>query len=320
MSEERTSILYAANRWLDAGAHLSAAARTAYGGEAKRFIEHLDAAGIRDVQSITEPHWLGYLADLPRCRPITGTRRKEALKPSSALQAARLTRAFLRFCWTQGWLRWVPSIGSQRCDGFDQSEAFRMPPGLVEFLLDPGDGDGEDESRSRCVVGLAFWGGFRPKEIAQLKGRDLVLAADGSGVLRTEWRAEEVVMPAVAVKHLTHYAGLRVARAGRLAREAALIVRLGSETPLSAGAAWRLLREWTDAQTEHAEGYRLSTRAIRETHAQLAGVDAGDYLGAIERQTATRQRTTRLTLPRQVGGQRVTADLLSKMAASIGAS
>ncbi len=195
-----------------------------------------------------------------------------------------------------------------------------MPTGLVEFLLDPGDGDGEDESRSRCVVGLAFWGCFRPKEIAQLKGRDLVVAADGSGVLRAEWRADEVVIPAVAVKHLTHYAGLRVARAGRLAREAALIVRLGSEAPLSASAAWRLLREWIDAQAEATEGYRLSTRAIRESHTQLAGVDASDYLGAIERQTAIRQRPTRLTLPRQIGGQRVTADLLGKMTASICAS
>lgn len=191
-----------------------------------------------------------------------------------------------------------------------------MPPGLSEFLLNPGDDDDEDQSRSRCVVGLAFWGCFRPKEIAQLKGRDLVLATDGTGLFRAEWRGEDVVMPAIAVKHLTHYAHLRIARVGRLSREAALIVRLDSETPLSAAAVWRLLREWTDTQAEDLE-VRLSTRAIRECHAQLASAEAGDYLGAVERQTATRQRTSRLRLPRQVGGQQVMADLLRKMTASI---
>ena len=190
-----------------------------------------------------------------------------------------------------------------------------MPRGLVEFLLDPGDDDEEDGCRSRCVVGLAFWGCFRPKEIAQLKGRDLVAAADGSGAFRVAWRSDEVVIPAIAVKHLTHYAGLRLSRAGRLTDEAALIVRLGSEQPLSAAAAWRVLKQWIDAQTDGADD-RLSTRAIRESHAQLAGVDAGDYLGAIERQTATRQKMGRLTLPRQIGGQQVTSDVLRKMTAS----
>lgn len=299
--------------WLAACAHVSDATQRSYAGEIKRFREHLAASDIDDVVAITEEAWLAYLRDLTALRSTISEKRKSALKASSALQAARITRAFLRYCWSQRWLDWVPGVGSQRCAPGRPANEFQIPEGLIEFLLNPGDEDDEAAIRVRCAVGLAFWGGFRAREIAELRARDLVPDAYGGATLHPVWREDSVALPAVLAQQLRRYAALRVERSGSLGDHAALIVRLRSEVPLSAAAAWSLLKAWT-SKYDAGGATALTTRVIRESFKELAGSDARCYLRAIERQVASRQRLGSLksTINRDAGRQ-VAADLLARL-------
>lgn len=308
----RITLDQAERSWLAACDHISEATRTSYVGEARRFREHLAKAKIDVVHNITEAAWLAYLTDLTEARSTVASKRTDALKVSSALQAARITRSFLRHCWMQRWLDWVPGVGNLRCPPDGAPPVFQAPDGLVGFLLDSGELDDEVASRTRCAVGLAFWGGFRPKEIAELRGRDLVPAEDGGAVLHPAWRADGVVLPAIMMLQLKHYMALRVARTGPLTSNSALIAQLMSKAPVSASAAWRLLKDWTVAQAP-ADSSPISTRAIRESFKQLAGAEASDYIGAIERQSVSRHRRGQSAQSRMVGTQQVTSDLLNKM-------
>jgi hypothetical protein len=182
---------------------------------------------------------------------------------------------------------------------------------LVNFLLDPGEFDSEVISRSRCIVGLTFWGGFRPKEIAELRACDLVPAEHGGAMLHPHWRPEGVVLPSIMVQQLKHYVALRVTNSGPLTSDAALIVKLKSMTPVSASAAWGVLKGWIAVQDPG--DYPLSTRVIRESFKQLAGAEADDYIRVIERQSASRLRLGTDSTNRVVSAQQVTDDLLKKM-------
>lgn len=313
MGETRVTIIQAERKWLEACAHVSEATLASYAGEAKRFREYLGRAGVNAVQEVTQAGWVAYLTNLTQTRSTIASKRFDALKPSSALQAARITRAFLRHCWMQRWLDWVPSVGSQRCPAVQPQAEFRAPDGLVSFLLDPGELDDEALSRMRCTVGLAFWGGFRPKEIADLRARDLALAADGSALLHPACRDHVVALPVIMVRQLRRYAGLRALRAGPLAADAALIAQLTSAGPITAAAAWQLLKDWTVAYAP-PDREPVSTRAIRETFKQLAGADAADYLQAVEHQAAGRRQPGRVPQGQTVSAAKIAADLMKKMA------
>jgi len=312
MNKILVSIGQAERSWLAACAHVSETTRTSYAGEIKRFREHLGEAGVLHAQVITEDAWMAYLGSLTEARPMVSSKRTAALKTSSALQAARITRSFLRHCWIQRWLDWVPGIGNQRCNRTETTPSFRMPDGLLAFLLDSGKFDNETTSRSRCVVGLAFWGGFRPKEIAELRRNDLVPAANGYAMLHPVWRTEGSALPPIMVQQLKHYEALQVARSGPLTSNAALIVKLKSRTPVTASAVWSLLRAWIAAQALD-DNMPLSTRAIRESFKQLAGAEPGNYIRAIERQSASRHRLGIESKNQRVSTKQVTKDLLEKI-------
>lgn len=312
MSEIHVSISQAELSWLRTCAHVRESTRTSYAGEVRRFREHLEEAGIFDAQAITEDAWLDYLRNLTDARETVSSKRTNALKISSALQAARITRSFLRHCWIQRWLDWVPGLGNQRCNHTQAAPKFRVPDGLVKFLLDPGEFDDEAISRSRCIVGLTFWGGFRPKEIAELRTHDLVPVEHGGAMLYPDWRLDGVALPTVMLQQIKHYVALREASSGTLSPNAALIVKLKSTTPVSASAVWRVLKDWIAIQDSGAPP--LSTRMIRESFKQLAGAEAGDYIRVIERQSASRHRLGTDSTSRLVSAQQVTEDLLKKMA------
>ncbi|MDG0857468.1 site-specific integrase [Roseateles puraquae] len=317
MQSAEISVRKAERMWLAACAHVSDATQRAYAGEVKRFREHLAASDIHGVMAITEEAWLAYLGDLTKVRSTITEKRKSALKTSSALQAARITRAFLRYCWSQRWLDWVPGVGSQRCAPGRPASAFQVPDGLIEFLLNPGDQDDEAEIRVRCAVGLAFWGGFRAREIADLKARDLVPDQQGGATVHPVWREDPVALPFVLVQQLRRYAALRLGRSGPLGEHAALIVRLRSEESVSGAAAWGLLKTWT-SRHDTGDAAALTTRAIRDSFKELAGSGARDYIRAIERQVASRQRSSSQGLAdSSVAGRRIAADLLARL---VGAS
>jgi site-specific recombinase XerD len=311
MDEIHVSIDQAARSWLGACTHVREVTRTSYAGEVRRFREYLEDAGIFDAHAITEHAWLDYLSNLTEARSTVSSKRMDALKISSALQAARITRSFLRHCWIQRWLKWVPGLGNQRCNTAQAASTFRVPKGLVSFLLDPGEFDIEVMSRSRCIVGLTFWGGFRPKEIAELQGRDLVLDDHSGAMLHPNWRTESVALPSIMVQQLKHYMALRIANYGPLTSDVALIVKLKSTTPLSASAVWGVLKDWIAAQAPIDTP--LSTTVIRESFKQLAGEEASDYIRVIERQSASRHRLVINSTNRIVSAQQVTEELLKKM-------
>lgn len=319
MNEAVVTVIHAEQEWLEACAHVSQSTRSSYAGEARRFREYLWEVGVLDVQQITQQRWNAYLANLTQSRSAAITKRANALKPSSALQAARITRAFLRYCWAQHWLSWVPDVGSRRCPPVEPQAEFRAPDGLVDFLLNAGEADDESQSRLRCAVGLAFWGGFRPRELAELRARDLVPSADGCALLQPDWRADDVVLPAIMVRQLVHYATLRVERVGRLAADAPLIAQLNAAGPITAAAAWQLLKDWTVTHTS-PDRARVSTRAIRESFKQLAGADADSYIRAIERQAAGRRRVGRGAASSAISAVQVTNDLVRKLAAAAAAA
>lgn len=313
MRETCVNVIQAERKWLEDCAHVSETTLASYAGEVRRFREYLGRGGVNFVQEVTEADWVAYLTNLTQNRSTIASKRIDALKPSSAMQAARITRAFLRHCWMQRWLKWIPSVGRQRCPAVQPQAEFRAPDGLVSFLLDPGESDDEALSRMRCTVGLAFWGGFRPKEIAELRVWDLVLAADGSALLHPPGRYHGVALPGIMVEQLRRYTELRVLRVGPLMTEAALIGQLTSAGPITAAAAWQVLKDWT---VEYAppDGEPVSTRAIRETFKQLAGAEAVGYLQAVEHQAAGRLRPSRVLQGETINAAQVAADLLEKMA------
>ena len=160
---------------------------------------------------------------------------------------------------------------------------------------------------------MAFWGGFRPREISNLRAGDLVPAAGGGAWLRSRSRADSVALPEIMVLQLRHYAMLRVERAGPLEADAAVIAQLKSAEPVTAAAAWHILKDWTVAYAAE-DGEPVSTRAIREAFKQLAGADAAAYIRAVERQAAGRRRPRLLAPFEAISAQQVAEDLVKKMA------
>lgn len=307
------SLEQAAIRWEEACAHLSAATKLSYAGEVKRLKEHLAKSDVQSVADASEAHWHGYLAAIVGDRKKVDSRKSKPLKSSSALQAARITRAFFRFCWSNGWLSWVPGLGSYRCELSEPEPQLAVPPELLSLLLDSGSSDDEAASRSRCTIGLVFWGGLRLREVAALLRSDVAMSPDGTARLKPAWRAHEVVMPQSWRTHLTRYEALRKERFGRLSSNAALICGIRSRERISVSAAWRILQVWPGIGKSE-DPVALGSRLIRASFQELATDGIDGYLNAVERQTASHRANFPMRAGEGPTGKQLTAEVLQRMA------
>lgn len=289
-SEKTPSLGKAAAHWIAAQSTLSPSSVSAYSGEVNRFGEHLASQGVIDVKWITEALWVGYLQSLVTTRQTVSSRRTNALKGSSALQAARITRGFLRHCWLQGWIEWLPGIGSRRCEpNTGKPEARQIPEGLLSVLLDDGASDDELLARARCTLGIAFWCGLKPWEIALLKESHFV-RVDGCSEIRAPQGSEHLLVPDQLAGQLDHYLSLRrVGRENIIRDDLPLISRIGSHLPLTANTVWELLRCWPPAATSEEDVHILGSKAVRDSFVVLACEDAISAVEATRRQ-ANRRR------------------------------
>ncbi|MFT7776612.1 hypothetical protein [Roseateles sp.] len=310
MSTLRPSLETATLRWMDACAHLSPATQNSYAGEVRRMTEYLSKAGLKDVADISEAHWHGYLAAVVGSRRGIDSKIRETLKTSSAMQAARITRAFFRHCWTNRWIDWVPCLGSYRCPPRVPDAPLEIPPELTSLLLDSGADDDEETSRSRCVIGLAFWGGFRPRMISALLRSDVSIDADGAARVTSDLLEHELVFPSHWASHLSRYDKLRIDHHGRLSNKSPLIGHLQSNLPISPTGVWRLLRSWNLGEEA---AVHLGTRLIRASFQALATDGVSGLLHAVERQTATSRWTFPMRSNEAPTSQQLTASVLRRM-------
>lgn len=291
-NETSPSVTEAAMDWLRGRTNVSASTAAAYRGEVNRLGEYLAAAGVRVLADVSERLWSEYLETLMTGRTGVASRRKGVLLRSSALQAARITRAFLRHCWLQGWLSWSPGFDDRPCKVEENdSVPLGSPARWRRALLGPAGDEDERTARQRCAVSLAFWGGLKPRELASLRDPDLVIRPDETGELWVSGRRHPVECPRELILALKRYrvaraAGQAQAHAGGLQRrrDAPLLSRLRSTEPISAHSAWQLLRDWPSAADSGA-AQRLGSKALRDGYLMLARVDADLALDQIARQT-----------------------------------
>ncbi|WP_431261830.1 tyrosine-type recombinase/integrase [Roseateles chitinivorans] len=311
MNLDVISLEGAAMRWREACAHLSPATQAAYSGEIKRLLEYCAKAGATELGEVTRQDWDSYLAASVGNRGGVDSRRRPALKTSSALQAARITRAFFRYCAGRRWLAWQPEPGSYRGAPQSHESPTIAAPDLGPILTGSGQDDDEHRIRIRCAIGLAFWGGLRPKEIARLRRSDLLINQDGSGALQVAWREQEVLLPPCLVEHLECYFRRRLQRGSEVSAEAALICSLRSEIAISASAAWRLLKAWP-TQNASSDSRQLGGRSIRAGFIALATPGVSESVGAIEHQLGRPQKT-RGTPPSPSQRERMIRDLHAQL-------
>jgi site-specific recombinase XerD len=266
--------------WLADRSGLSESAVSAYRGEINRLAEFMTDLGIRSVRQMQADHWLAYLSALMQDRNTISSRRCSALKVTSALQAARITRSFLRHCFLRGWIGWVP-LGPRRCKFEQLPRRASLPIEAINLLFGPAIGD-EESARALCAISLGFWGAMKPREIAAAAVSDLAELGDGGAVLTVAGRPEPVLIPAAAMSHLAGYHALRRdAVGGDGGQGAPLISQLGSFAAVSAHRVWTLLRAWPPAAREGSEQIALGGRLLRDSFVALAAHAGISELAAV---------------------------------------
>jgi site-specific recombinase XerD len=274
--------------WLESLGGLSDRSAAAYSGEVNRMREFMADRGVHGVQEVTETRWLVYLRALVEDRSAVASRRCPKLKTSSALQAARITRLFLRHSYRSGWIHWVP-LGPKRCRVDKPPARSAISERLIELLLGPPPSQ-EADARALSAISLAFWASLNPREIAAATQADLRLQGK-SAELDVVDRTAPVMLPSVALRQVHAYHDLRrdhLNQRKRVARgddDAPLLSHLGSLTPLTPHRVWTLLKAWPPQPSDGEGQMALGTRALRNTFLFLASQEPASEIAAVRRQT-----------------------------------
>jgi len=292
LEPDRITGTEAAIAWLDERPHASKSTQASYRGEANRFCEFLAAHGALLVADFTEKLWDDYLRGLTSARDAVGSRRKNALRPSSALQAARITRSFLAFCHRRCWLSWSPNMAPRACPRLEPRPAIGTTATLSRIVLESTASEDEVTARRRCAISLTFWAGLKPRELAALTCEDLVTRPDGTGSLHVEGRQESAECSTELVAVILAYRQARLFTTSRsdeplLESNSPLLTRLRSSDAISPHSAWQLVRVWQE--DGEAEPSSLGSKVLRDNYALLAGSDAAYALNQVALQTG---RTT----------------------------
>lgn len=320
MEREPSTFATQMQEWLASSPDLSESARSAYRGEINRLAEFMASQGIRGAREMHESHWLAYLAAMVEDRDPIASRRRTALKVTSALQAARITRLFLRHCYVRRWISWVP-LGPRKCKVERSPPHKALPPGAIELLLGPAP-VGEQNARALAAISLAFWAAMKPREIAAARLCDLKLG-EQQAELAVFGRSQPILLPALALQHLWAYHDLRRrsvdegdegwegdqgdAQGGGDARgcggtpggDTPLISQLGTYAAVTPHRVWTLLKAWPPESAGEQRQITLGARALRDWFTALAS-EAG-----VAELVAVRHHTGRIDLEavRQRSGQ-----------------
>lgn len=285
----------AAADWLDEREALSPSTVSAYRGETNRFCEFLAAHGALRVIDFTEQLWDEYLRGLMSAREAVESRRREVLRQSSALQAARITRSFLSHCNRRGWLRWEPNPMPRRCPPTEVRAAAQFPTALSRIVLRPDPTEDEEKARRRCAISLMFWTCLKPRELASLSNDSLVILPDGTGLLHVVGRKAPAECPPELIAIVLAYRQARqiarhAARANTPVPRAPLLTRLRSSEAISAHLAWQLVKTWQ--QEDEGKVSKLGAKAVRDGYVALAKADAIYALDQIALQTGHTSEST----------------------------
>lgn len=273
-------------QWLRDRPALSGAAVSSYRGEVNRLAEHMASLGVRSVRTMTEAQWEVYLAALMQDRRTIASRRRAALKVTSALQAARITRAFLRYCWKQGWIAWLPGTEQRRCLVPRSAPSAGLPTLIAQLLLVDRARD-EETARAVCAMSLAFWGSMKPREIAAMGCNDLQVVPSGSTLATVAGRSAPLVLPPAAVAHVRRYHELRRTSTRQDPTEhAPLLSQLASYEQLSAHRVWLLLKAWPPKPTAGQEVIAVGARLLRDSFVSMATHEAMSELATVRQQTS----------------------------------
>lgn len=178
------------NRWLATKPLLGPRTLMAYTGEVNRFDEFCQSQRVRKVDKLSADLWEQYVAQLRTSRTGTRSKRVETLSERSAVQAQRITAAFLRWLRESGRIDWSVArrkSDQTRDDGSKASGARRGKMPQEEMLeelpaallgLDATDGS-EEQLRAHITLNLLFWGALRPSELAILPVEGISKLRDG---------------------------------------------------------------------------------------------------------------------------------------------
>lgn len=277
--------------WLKSKA-ISDAAITAYRGEVARLSTFCASIGIVEVSHFEPEHWTAYVTCLSADRSAISSQWKP-LKPSSALQAFRITRAFLLHCTRSGWLNWDPrdvdaSIPTAMRSGELPTIGKSLSPSLREVLSNAPLAADEQQARRYFALGLGFWGAMSPREMSLLKVRDLRISrVSGEGTLTCGNRPYPVVLPVELVALWRRYQQCRQEATSRSIKpSSALISNLRSGDSLCTWSIWALMQSGRDNEKEAKEA--INPRILRSAYVEGTTRNAARDIGIVRNQVGRR--------------------------------
>lgn len=277
--------------WLKSKA-ISDAAITAYRGEVERLSTFCASIGIAEVAHFEPEHWTAYVSCLSTDRSAI-SRQWKPLKPSSALQAFRITRAFLLHCNRSKWLNWDPrdvdvSIPTTMRPGELPSIGKSLSPSLREVLSNAPLAADEQQARRYFALGLGFWGAMSPREMALLKVRDLRISrVTGEGTLTCSYRPHPIILPIELVTLWRRYQQCRLeATSRRIKPSSALISNLRSGDSLCTWSIWALMHSGRDSAKEAKEP--INPRILRLAYIEGTTRNATRDIGVVRNQAGRR--------------------------------
>lgn len=255
--------------WLQSRA-LSEVTATAYRGEVDRMSTFFATRGLTRVASLTPEHWVSYIDCLSTDRTSIAEHLKP-LKPSSVLQAIRITRAFLLHCASRKWIAWDPrEVTLQKPEvtlaGAEARPDAPLPSCVRQVLSSAPFAADEQEARRHFAWALGFWGALSPRELASLRVRNLrISSASGKAALVCIGRPHRVSLPPNLVALWRQYREYREQTAPTSVSSAsALISRLRDGGALSAWSIWALMQE--SAREAGKEIEAINPRALRQAY------------------------------------------------------
>ncbi len=276
---------------------LCASTERAYKGEIDRLAQFFAMKyGGLTLQEFEETHWLDYLREVRGVRKHVVTRKNKSLTPNSAIQAARISAAFLRWARDQGLLAWTPT--SNQATSVVTATSLRRRRPLVDLSLvpepmnpamavllhqPPAANAALGDLRAQLVVCLAYWGGLRSSDIAALRNGHISI--DGANVkIRHPRLGGTVTLRGNVAASWTQYRSARENAGGRLKKTSPVISALGSNEPITAWSIWALITKYTESVTGTPKHH--SPQALRR--ARIATLGASYAAGIREVASFTR--------------------------------
>lgn len=249
---------------------LAANTLSSYRRDLRRYLGHLDGAGIVDLDAITEQTVLDFLMALRE-----GDSEHPPLSATSAGRTVVAVRGFHKFAVKDGLARLDPSVGVK-----PPSPAKRLPKALpladVEAILDAAGAPGTPLSlRDRALLEVLYGTGARISEAVGLDVDDIDLSSDEATVLLRGKGSKERIVP------VGRYA--REALAAYLTRARPDLVSAGKGTPamflnarggrLSRQSAWTVIVRSAERAGVKAEVSPHTMRHSFATHLLEGGAD-----------------------------------------------